>query len=401
MSVKSKRAIQKVPALRFHKGTGHYRVTLNGRDIWLGSDPKAAQARYQAEIARWLSHGRQPAPPSPRLITVMELVDKYTAHLVGYLPDNTHRQTLLTWCGRFADFAGGMPAAEYGPLALQQYRAALCDGTLSRRTVNRMAQSVTAIFAWGASMELIPGSIPEALRCVKGLRRGHAPGTTEPEPVRPVEWATVAATLPHLPRPVRELVLVLWHCGARVGELVAVKAVDIDRSGPVWTYAPKHHKTAMQGKTRVICFGPEAQKVLREAMLRHRDGYLFPPADAMKEWSEGCRVHRRPNQLPNLRETNRTLGEHYTPASVCRAVAEGVRKANKAREAELGRPLVDGETVPHWHVHQMRHSYATRARQHFGLEAARAALGHSDAGITLVYAEADKTLAANVAARLG
>ena len=401
MSVKSKRAIQKVPSLRFHKGTGHYRVTLNGRDVWLGSDPEAAQVRYQAEIARWLSHGRQPAPPSPRLITVMELVDKYTAHLVGYLPDNTHRQTLLTWCGRFADFAGGMPAAEYGPLALQQYRAALCDGTLSRRTVNRMTQSVTAIFAWGASMELIPGSIPEALRCVKGLRRGHAPGTTEPEPVRPVEWETVAATLPHLPRPVRELVLVLWHCGARVGELVAVKSADIDRSGPVWTYAPKHHKTAMQGKTRVICFGPEAQKVLREAALRHRKGYLFPPSDAMKERSEKSEFHRRPNQPPNPKKTDRVVGEHYSAASIGRAVTRAIEQANKAREVELGRPLEDGEKVPHWHPHMLRHAYATRARQHFGLEAARVALGHSDAGITLVYAEADKTLAATVAAKIG
>ena len=65
MSIKPKRAIQKVPALRFHKGTGHFRVTLGGRDTWLGSDPEAAQVRYQAEIARWLSHGRQPAPPPP------------------------------------------------------------------------------------------------------------------------------------------------------------------------------------------------------------------------------------------------------------------------------------------------------------------------------------------------
>lgn len=401
MPTKPKRLTQKVPSLRFHAPSGRYRVTLCQRDIWLGSDLKIAQERYQAEIARWLSHGRKPAPPPPKLITIMEVADKYSEYLVGHLPEGTHRRTVLIWVGRFADFSGGMPAVEFGPLALQQFRTSLCSGTRSRSTVNRMTRAVTAIFTWAASMELIPSSIPEALKCVKGLRRGHAPGTTEREPVGPVEWETVAATLPHLPRPVRELVLVLWHCGARVGELVSIKSADIDRSGPVWTYAPKDHKTAGLGKTRVVCLGPEAQKVLREAALRHRKGYLFPPSDAMKERSEKSEFHRRPNQPPNPKKTDRVVGEHYSAASIGRAVTRAIEQANKAREVELGRPLVDGETVPHWHVHQLRHSFASRVRQTLGLEAARVALGHSDAGITLVYAEADKTLAANVAARLG
>jgi hypothetical protein len=49
----------------------------------------------------------------------------------------------------------------------------------------------------------------------------------------------------------------------------------------------------------------------------------------------------------------------------------------------------------------LRHSRATELRREFGIEAARVALMHSDAGITLVYAEADQKLAADVARKTG
>ena len=36
--------------------------------------------------------------------------------------------------------------------------------------------------------------------------------------------------------------------------------------------------------------------------------------------------------------------------------------------------------IPHWHPNQLRHNAATRLRREFGLDMARAVLGHSSAG---------------------
>jgi integrase len=50
---------------------------------------------------------------------------------------------------------------------------------------------------------------------------------------------------------------------------------------------------------------------------------------------------------------------------------------------------------------RIRHSFATRVRKEFGLEAAQVVLGHSRADITQVYAESNRELAGDVAKRLG
>jgi len=57
--------------------------------------------------------------------------------------------------------------------------------------------------------------------------------------------------------------------------------------------------------------------------------------------------------------------------------------------------------VEPWTPHLLRHSFATRVRRQFGLDAARAALGHAGAQVTLDYAELDWRTAEQVARRLG
>ena len=57
--------------------------------------------------------------------------------------------------------------------------------------------------------------------------------------------------------------------------------------------------------------------------------------------------------------------------------------------------------VPLWHPHRLRHSFATRAQEPAGAEAARTSLGHADLGATQIYAERDMKLAADVARAIG
>lgn len=50
---------------------------------------------------------------------------------------------------------------------------------------------------------------------------------------------------------------------------------------------------------------------------------------------------------------------------------------------------------------RMRHSAATYLRNRFGIEAARVVLGHRSSAVTEVYAELDRTKAADIMAEVG
>jgi site-specific recombinase XerC len=54
-----------------------------------------------------------------------------------------------------------------------------------------------------------------------------------------------------------------------------------------------------------------------------------------------------------------------------------------------------------WHPNQLRHTSATIIRKEYGIEAARAIIGHSRMTTTEVYAEIDRIKAAGVMAKIG
>jgi integrase len=105
---------------------------------------------------------------------------------------------------------------------------------------------------------------------------------------------------------------------------------------------------------------------------------------------EAMRAARKTRVQPSQRgrrkrAPKRKPGAFYTASAYASAVSKGCERAG----------------VPHWHPHQLRHSHATEVRRMFGLEAAQVALGHSQAGITELYAERDLTLATKVASQIG
>jgi integrase len=54
-----------------------------------------------------------------------------------------------------------------------------------------------------------------------------------------------------------------------------------------------------------------------------------------------------------------------------------------------------------WHPHQLRHNAATKLRREYGLDAARAVLGHRSPAVTEVYAEVDAAKAVEAMERIG
>jgi integrase len=57
--------------------------------------------------------------------------------------------------------------------------------------------------------------------------------------------------------------------------------------------------------------------------------------------------------------------------------------------------------IPRWHSHMLRHTAALIIEREFGLDAARAALGHRTANITAMYSGIDVQKAAQVMAKIG
>ncbi len=62
---------------------------------------------------------------------------------------------------------------------------------------------------------------------------------------------------------------------------------------------------------------------------------------------------------------------------------------------------MNGSEVPHWHPNQLRHSFATKVRRQFGVQAAQVGLGHARTNIVDVYAEKNTELSVEIARCIG
>jgi integrase len=386
----SKATQQRVPSFRHHKATNQGYVELNGRRLYLGRyDLPQTRESYDRLIAEWLTNGRQ-LPVAPDERTVVELCADYWTYCQDYYRGANGRTTSTVDCIRQAlkplrRSYGSVPAAQFGPLALRAVRQVWIDQGLARKTINSRTSEVKRLFKWGASHELIPGQTYRDLKAVEGLR-AHRSGARETQPVRPVPLSSVEAIEPHVSRQVWALVQLQLLTGARGGELILMRAVDLDMGGTLWTYSPTIHKTSWQGHDRTIYIGRRAQEIIRPFLQdRPVSAYLFSPREAMEESYALRPTHRRPRQKPNPCKTERMLGDRYTPASYRRAITRACEKAG----------------VPLWSPHQLRHAAATAIRREFGLDAAQAVLGHKCAKISEVYATLEAQRAAEVIAVVG
>ena len=120
-----------IPKYGHHKATGRARVTLNGREIYLGKwgTPESRQ-RYERVIAEWLANGRTLSAAPTTCVSVAELALAYWTHAQAYCrkPDGTPtsqvdivQQTLRP----LRELYGSDPVTTVGPMALQAIRQRL------------------------------------------------------------------------------------------------------------------------------------------------------------------------------------------------------------------------------------------------------------------------------------
>ncbi len=397
----------RTPSYRHHKPSGQAVVTLDGRDIYLGRyGTPQSRAEFDRLLAEWLSNGRRlPAPASAHGtdLSVNELALVYLGFADGYYTKRgkptTEPESIRQTIKPLRRLYGDTLAREFGPLQLKAIRQAMIDAGLCRNEVNKRTGRIVRLFKWAVGEGIVPPSLHHGLIAVSGLRRGRA-DVRESEPVKPVPDAFVDAIRPHVPPQLWAMVELMRLSGMRPQEVCLMRTIDIDRSGRVWIYTPETHKTEHHGRERRIYLGPTAQEILRPWLRMELTAYLFSPREAMQHRLAERRQNRKSKVQPSQKNRSkakpkRKPGERYDTRSLYHAVAYGIRKAQDAAKKTGERPIAD------WHPNQLRHNAATRLRREFGLDVARAVLGHSSPVVTEVYAELDGAKAAEAMERVG
>lgn len=394
----------RIPSYCQHKTKDQAYVRLNGQFIYLGKfDSEESKAAYNRIIAEWLGRGRVPSATGNSLDgpSVNEVLLAHWRHAENYYvnPDGSpsgELDNIRSAIRPLKEMYGDTPAADFGPVSLKAVRQSMIDSDLCRNVINQRVSCIKRVFKWVVSEELIPPSVLHGLQAVAGLRRGRS-AARETEPVRPVPDAYVDAVLPFYPPTLRAMVELHRITGIRSAELCSMQTGMIETSGAVWQYRLPKHKTAHHGHQRMIPLGPRAQEILKPFLKANLAACIFSPAQAQAERYAIMRATRKskvqPSQKSRKKRTpKRKPGDCYSTRSYYRAVRYGIEKARKA-----GALAADVR----WHPHQLRHSLGTRVRREYGLDAARAMMGHRTLSQADEYAELDANLATEVAAKIG
>ncbi|MAG31970.1 MAG: hypothetical protein CL908_13870, partial [Deltaproteobacteria bacterium] len=270
-------AKKRFPKYRLHKPRNRAVVTIDGRDIYLGTyESKKSYKRYDRLIAEWLVGGRHLPDDSetatdPNATTVADIAAAYWC-----MAEDMYQGSGELTCIRHAmrplvHLYGDLPAAEFSPRKLKAIRNHVIwhgapdpkkgrpkrrDRPLSRKTVNDYIGRIKRAFAWAAEEEKMPGEVSAALQAVKNLRRGRS-AALEPKTVEPIPHEDVWAVLPHVSQQVAAMIQIQFWTGMRAGEVVIMRTGDLDMSDDVWTYVPRQHKTQHLGHIRHVDIGPK------------------------------------------------------------------------------------------------------------------------------------------------
>lgn len=442
----------KIPSYRQRPGRSQALVTLTDaatrqrRDYWLGEygSPESREM-YHRVIAEWEANGRRFPTVGPianaaapaDAVHIDDVVNAYWQWAKGYY-SASHLGIVKAILCLLRRYNGRTPAAEFGPMALRLLRDEMIRGDpkaspprkpWSRACINLQIQRIRHVFKWAAAREMISVTVYQSLCTLEPLRRGRSAAHETPK-VGPVPQHLLDATLPYLNRPVRAVVELQLLTGARAGELLRLRAVDLERDEQrgIWTFCPTEHKTAHHGKERIIYFGPRAQEILRPFLTSQPvASFLFSPADA--EADRRAKLHaarQTPLSCGNGPGTNRSdsptrqLGECYDTKSYGRSidyacdkafpVPEHLRRMRDETNEQWRKRLTPKQRAEllawrkehRWHPHQLRHNAATNLRRDFGLEAAQVALGHASAQLTdAVYAERDRAKLIEIMRKIG
>ncbi|MFO0428715.1 MAG: tyrosine-type recombinase/integrase [Planctomyces sp.] len=344
------------PVYGFHSTSGQARTTVNGKRISLGRyNSPESKAAFEKIISDWeAAHAERRTTVNVEL-TVSRLAVLFLQHAdreyrndgVPTGETKNFRHALRSMNNLFH----GVRVIDFGPKKLKQLQQQLVKEGLAQQTINGRIRRIKQVFEWGVSEELVSVNVSQALKSVPGLRIGKT-AARAPQPKGAVPKGAVDAVEPWVTRPIWAMIQFMLLTGCRPSECCRLKWAEIDTSKPVWTYCPKHHKTAHKGKRRVILIGPQAQQILNSLRELSRSDYLFDPQVGLEEF-----LRKAYGDTAKVRRT----GDHYSKHSIQAAIRKACDKAK----------------IPRWSPGQLRKTRATQARQQADLETAQQVLGHS------------------------
>jgi integrase len=438
------------PVYRLHKARNCAVVTIDGKNHYLGPYGSAeSHEKYARLITEWRARPGHLAPiraagPAEAGRSINDLILGYFQHVQTYYVKDgrpTSEQDNIRQALRFVrQLYGTSPALDFGPMALKNVRQAMIDAGRSRKLINKDVNRIRQMFGWAVDNERLPVAVSQALREVKGLRKGRS-AAREATPVEPVPEEWIQAILPHLSPQVATMIQLQHLCGARPQEVVSIRPCEILIAGDVWLYQPRSHKTEHFDRDKVIVLGPKAQVILQPWLDRDPETYCFVPAE-VTAWHR--RRSRRPPASPvpgaatQSNSPRRAPGQRYSRHSYRVAIQRACRRAGipvwsprqlrhtratlirqrYGLEAAKARPRAGDEHhagdrlsrqwpgLPHdehspWTPLQLRHTAATAIRARYGLEASQVVLGHAKADVTQLYAARDLAKAHAIMAEIG
>lgn len=406
----------RIPVYRHHKPSGLASVRIEGRDIYLGPhDTPESRAEYKRVIAEWLAnHRTEPNGTNGTASPTHRVVDELIAAYLDFAKAYYLKNGALT--GEYRNIGdavrplttlyGRTRVADFGPSSLKAVRQAMIDADLCRRTINNRINRIRRVFKWGVENELVPAAVLHALQAVTPLKLGRC-NVREAEPVKPVPDHLIEPVLKLVAPQVAVMIRLQLLTGMRPGEVMQMRACDIDMIGPIWVYRPVRHKTEHHGRQRVIYLGPKAQELLRPFLSDDRTAWTFSPREAMAHIHRERRAARQTPVTPSQAARKPKRFPRWAPGYCYdrRSYAWAIRRACNAafppppHVNEKDRAAWSREH--RWSPNQLRHNAATYLRKQFGIEAARVVLGHSSADVTEIYAEMDLAKAAEIMSRVG
>jgi hypothetical protein len=175
---------ERLPTYRLHKARSYAGVTIDGRDLYLRlygspeSYEKYARLLSGLAVSGSETNGLVVSRAPSTSLSINELILIYFFHLqADFVWDGkpTSEQDNVRQALRFIHTLKGQSfALEVGPMALKTVRQAMIDAGRSRKLINKDVNGIRGMFGWAAENELLPANIYQALRCVKGLRRGRS-----------------------------------------------------------------------------------------------------------------------------------------------------------------------------------------------------------------------------------
>ncbi|MDC1301777.1 tyrosine-type recombinase/integrase [bacterium] len=351
-----------MPSITVDRKTQYARISIGGKRHALGKAPggKIAFEQQRAAARLWLEHlngspkvsdtanDQNRGPTIAELcIAYLDYADKYFIYRDGRYSHRRHTSSYgnaKRVCA-LLDPWYDTPTADFEPNNLEELMASQVAKGLKRSTINKYRKDCLTMFGWGVPKKLIPASVVDTLKYVRGLQPGRT-DAVESEGVQAVADDVVEATIAQAHPVIAGMIRFQRLTGSRPTETCILRSSRIDKTdADIWVYFPEYWKTQLTAKKkdrRAIMIDEKLQEIIAPFLERPDDQYCFSPKEVYPPQAD-------------------RLGEHYLEASYRCAIQRSAERAG----------------VERWAPNQLRHTRSTEIKLSNGTaEEESALLGH-------------------------